>query len=47
MGNGQAPYLIQPMRWDDVSAVMAIERESFPLPWSSYTYRHELAENKN
>lgn len=45
MGNGQIPYLIRPMRWDDVSAVMAIERESFPIPWSAYTYRHELTEN--
>jgi len=47
MGNGQLPYLVQPMRWDDVQPVMVIERESFPLPWSSYTYRHELTENKN
>ena len=45
MGDGQLPYVIRPMRWEDVSAVMAIERESFPLPWSSYTYRHELTEN--
>ena len=47
MGNGQFPYIVQPMRWDDVPAIMVIERESFPLPWSSYTYRHELTENKN
>jgi ribosomal-protein-alanine N-acetyltransferase len=47
MGNGQWPYLIEPMRWEDVPAVMDIERESFPLPWSSYTYRHELTENKH
>jgi ribosomal-protein-alanine N-acetyltransferase len=47
MGNGQLPYVVQPMRWEDVPAVMVIERESFPLPWSSYTYRHELTENKN
>jgi ribosomal-protein-alanine N-acetyltransferase len=47
MGNGQLPYLIEPMQWDDVPAVMEIERESFPLPWSSYTYRHELTENKH
>ncbi len=45
MSNGQLPYTIEPMRWEDVPAVMAIERESFPLPWSSYTYRHELTEN--
>jgi ribosomal-protein-alanine N-acetyltransferase len=45
MDDGQFPYYIRPMRWDDVPAVMDIERESFPLPWSSYTYRHELTEN--
>jgi ribosomal-protein-alanine N-acetyltransferase len=47
MGDGQIPYLVEPMRWEDVPSVMDIERESFPLPWSSYTYRHELTENKN
>ena len=45
MGDGQLPYVIRAMRWDDVPLVMTIERESFPLPWSSYTYRHELTEN--
>jgi ribosomal-protein-alanine N-acetyltransferase len=46
-GNGPLVYFIEPMRWDDVPFVMEIERESFPLPWSSYTYRHELTENKH
>ncbi len=45
MAVGSIPYTIEPMRWEDVPAVMAIERDSFPLPWSSYTYRHELTEN--
>jgi len=45
MGDGLLPYHIRPMRWEDVPSVMTIERESFPLPWSSYTYRHELTEN--
>jgi len=45
MMDDQLPYVIQPMRWEDVPAVMTIERESFPLPWSNYTYRHELTEN--
>jgi len=45
MIDDQLPYVIQPMRWEDVPAIMIIERESFPLPWSSYTYRHELTEN--
>ena len=41
------PYQVEPMRWDDVSQVMAIERQSFTLPWSDYTYRHEILENRN
>ncbi len=47
MSDGPIPYIVEPMRWDDIAAVMEIERESFPLPWSSYTYRHELTENKH
>ncbi len=41
------PYQVEPMRWDDVPQVMAIERKSFTLPWSDYTYRHEILENRN
>lgn len=45
MSNGLLPYRVDPMRWEDVPAVMAIEHQSFTLPWSDYTYRHELLEN--
>jgi [ribosomal protein S18]-alanine N-acetyltransferase len=41
------PYQVEPMRWDDVPQVMAIERRSFTLPWSDYTYRHEILDNRN
>ncbi len=41
------PYRVEPMRWGDVPQVMAIERKSFTLPWSDYTYRHEILENRN
>jgi len=41
------PYKVEPMQWGDVPQVMAIERQSFTLPWSDYTYRHELLENRN
>ncbi|HEY4720963.1 MAG TPA: ribosomal protein S18-alanine N-acetyltransferase [Anaerolineae bacterium] len=41
------PYKIAPMRWEDVPAVMAIEHRSFTLPWSDYTYRHEILENNH
>jgi ribosomal-protein-alanine N-acetyltransferase len=40
-------YRVEPMRWDDVPQVMAIERQSFTLPWSDYTYRHEILDNHN
>ncbi len=41
------PYQVEPMQWADVPQVMGIERKSFTLPWSDYTYRHELLENRN
>ena len=41
------PYRVEPMRWEDVPQVMTIERKSFTLPWSDYTYRHEILENRN
>lgn len=41
------PYKVEPMQWMDVPHVMAIERKAFTLPWSDYTYRHELLENRN
>jgi ribosomal-protein-alanine N-acetyltransferase len=41
------PYRVEPMQWNDVPQVMAIERKSFTLPWSDYTYRHEILENRN
>ena len=45
MSNGGIPDRVEPMRWEDVPTVAAIEHLSFTLPWSDYTYRHELLEN--
>ena len=42
-----SPFVVELMRLDDVPQVMAIERESFPLPWPERTYRYELSQNKN
>jgi ribosomal-protein-alanine N-acetyltransferase len=39
------PYKVEPMQWTDVPEVMAIEQQAFTLPWSDYTYRHEILEN--
>ncbi len=40
------PYFVEPMQLDDVDEVIAIERATFPLPWSSRSYRRELADNE-
>jgi ribosomal-protein-alanine N-acetyltransferase len=45
MSSDGVVYKIDSMQWADVPAVMDIERQSFSLPWSDYTYRHELLEN--
>lgn len=34
------------MRVEDIPAVMAVERESFSMPWPSHAYRRELKENR-
>lgn len=37
-----AEVLIRRMTQADLQAVLAIDRQSFPIPWSENTYRHEL-----
>lgn len=39
-------YVVEPMCWDDVPQVMAIERGSFSLPWPERAYRYELSQNE-
>ena len=34
------------MRLEDIPAVMAVERESFTMPWPANAYRRELRENR-
>ena len=41
----QTNIAVKRMTLDDVPGVMAIERESFPLPWPERAYRYELTEN--
>jgi ribosomal-protein-alanine N-acetyltransferase len=36
------PYTIRPMELDDIPAVVAIDRLSFPTPWSPSSYSYEL-----
>jgi ribosomal-protein-alanine N-acetyltransferase len=42
---GYLPVQVEPMRVRDLDAVLAIERVSFPTPWSRYAYLSELLEN--
>jgi len=39
------PYLLQPMRVQDIPEVLEIERACFSMPWSSHAYRYEIEEN--
>jgi ribosomal-protein-alanine N-acetyltransferase len=39
------PYIVEPMGLRDINAVMKIEHDSFPTPWSARAYRHELLDN--
>ena len=41
------PYVVEPMHLEDLEEVLAIERMSFPLPWSLRAYRWELTNNHN
>ncbi len=44
--NGEGlPYLIQPMRVQDIPEVLEIERVCFSMPWSAHAYRYEIEEN--
>lgn len=36
------PYILEPMRPDDISAVGHVEKECFPTPWPASAYRREL-----
>ncbi|GIV85065.1 MAG: ribosomal-protein-alanine acetyltransferase [Candidatus Roseilinea sp.] len=40
-----AAVVVTPMSLEDIPAVMAIERASFPRPWPERAYRYELSEN--
>ena len=42
--NGKVTF--RPMQFDDVPVVAAIDKVSFPSPWSESTYRQELRENR-
>lgn len=40
-----SPFRFTPMTVDDIPDVIAIEKESFPIPWSDLSYNREIREN--
>lgn len=42
-----ARFVVRPMTLADIPAVMAVEAESFPLPWPERAYRYEISDNPN
>lgn len=43
--NQHLPYVIRPMEPGDIPTVVAIDRLSFPTPWSASSYSYELSHN--
>jgi len=41
------PYIVEPMRDEDVAQVMEIEQVSFSSPWPASAYQYELKNNSN
>lgn len=42
---GPSPVRVRPMVLEDIPQVLAVDRESFTLPWTESAYRFELNEN--
>jgi ribosomal-protein-alanine N-acetyltransferase len=41
------PFVVDPMRLEDIDQIMVIEREAFAgAPWTAGAYRHELTRNE-
>ena len=41
-GQSVMPYLLRPMRWEDLDQVAEIEREAFPTLWPPTSYKREM-----
>lgn len=45
--SSRASVSIEAMTPEDIPQVLEVDRLSFPIPWSSSTYRYELTQNPN
>lgn len=39
-------YALRPMTLEDIPQIIAIEKKSFPTPWSAYAFTCELCDNE-
>lgn len=39
-------YSLRPMLMEDIPQIIAIEKQSFPTPWSAYAFTCELCDNE-
>lgn len=40
------PYVVRPMRLEDIDEVGLVEKECFSTPWPSHAYRREIRDNR-
>jgi ribosomal-protein-alanine N-acetyltransferase len=40
-------YLVERMELEDISQVLEVDRESYPVPWPASAYRREILHNRN
>lgn len=46
MNQPDLPYIVEPMRVEDIPEVVDIERVAFPSPWPPRAYRYEVSQNR-
>jgi ribosomal-protein-alanine N-acetyltransferase len=46
MERPELPYVVEPMRVEDIPEVVELERLAFPSPWPARAYRYEVTQNR-
>jgi ribosomal-protein-alanine N-acetyltransferase len=46
MDRADLPYVVEPMKLEDIPELVEIERQAFPNPWPARAYRYEVSQNR-
>jgi len=46
MDRADLPYVVEPMKLEDIPELVEIEQQAFPNPWPARAYRYEVAQNR-